>query len=62
MTERAKKIYRAWEDKWVETYKFPNQEESSLAAATLASFGTAGWGWFLLIALLSGVYPKSIGD
>ena len=33
MTERAKKIYRAWEDKWVETYKFPNQEESSLAAA-----------------------------
>ena len=33
MTERAKQIYRAWEDKWVETYKFPNQEESSLAAA-----------------------------
>ena len=33
MTGRAKKIYRAWEDKWVETYKFPNQEESSLAAA-----------------------------
>ena len=33
MTERAKKIYRAWEDKWVETYKFPNQEERSLAAA-----------------------------
>ena len=33
-----------------------------IAAATLASFGTGGWGWFLLIALLSGVYPKSIGD
>jgi hypothetical protein len=33
MTERAKEIYRAWEDKWVETYKFPNHEELSLAAA-----------------------------
>ena len=33
-----------------------------IAAATRASFGTGGWGWFLLIALLSGVYPKSIGD
>ena len=33
-----------------------------VAAAVLASKGTEGWGWFLLIALLSGVYPKSIGD
>jgi hypothetical protein len=33
-----------------------------IAAANLASKGTEGWGWFLLIALLSGVYPKSIGD
>jgi O-succinylbenzoate synthase len=33
MTERAKKIYRAWEDKWVESNKFPNHEELSLAAA-----------------------------
>jgi hypothetical protein len=33
MTERANKIYRAWEDKWVESYKFGNQEELSLAAA-----------------------------
>jgi hypothetical protein len=33
MTERAKKIYRAWEDKWVESNKFPNNEELSLAAA-----------------------------
>jgi hypothetical protein len=35
MTERAKRIYRAWEDKWVETCKLPilNQEELSLAAA-----------------------------
>jgi len=32
MTERAKKIYRAWEDKWVESNKFPNHEELSLAA------------------------------
>ena len=32
-----------------------------IAAANLASKGTEGWGWFLLIALLSGVYPKSIG-
>ena len=31
MTERAKKIYRAWEDKWVESNKFPNHEELSLA-------------------------------
>jgi hypothetical protein len=33
-----------------------------IAAAVLASKGTEGWGWFLLIALLSGVYPNSIGD
>ena len=33
-----------------------------IAAANLASKGTEGWGWFLLIALLSGVYPNSIGD
>jgi hypothetical protein len=33
MTERAKRIYRAWEDKWVESNKFPNHEELSLAAA-----------------------------
>jgi hypothetical protein len=33
MTERAKRIYRAWEDKWVESNKFPNNEELSLAAA-----------------------------
>ena len=33
-----------------------------IAAAILASKGTEGWGWFLLIALLSGVYPNSIGD
>ena len=33
MTERAKRIYRAWEDKWVESNKFPNHEEFSLAAA-----------------------------
>jgi len=32
MTERAKRIYRAWEDKWVESNKFPNHEELSLAA------------------------------
>ena len=33
MTERTKRIYRAWEDKWVESNKFPNHEELSLAAA-----------------------------
>jgi len=33
MTERAKRIYRAWEDKWVESNKFSNHEELSLAAA-----------------------------
>jgi hypothetical protein len=32
-----------------------------VAAAFLASKGTGGWGWFLLIALLSSVYPSSIG-
>lgn len=33
-----------------------------VAAAVLASKGTEGWGWFLLIALLSGVYPNRISD
>jgi hypothetical protein len=30
-----------------------------IAAAVLDSNGTENWGWFLLIALLICVYPKS---
>jgi len=33
-----------------------------VAATVLACRGKEGWGSFLLIALLSGVYPARIGD
>lgn len=33
-----------------------------ISAAVLAYKGTEGWGWFLLIALLSCVNPNSTGD
>ena len=32
-----------------------------ISAAILAIRGTEGWGFFLLVALLAGVYPKSVG-
>ena len=33
MTERAKKIYRAWEEEWVKSKYLPNHEELALASA-----------------------------
>jgi hypothetical protein len=35
MTERAKKIYDAWEKEWVKSNHLPNHEHRALAAAIL---------------------------
>jgi len=58
MTERAKKIYRAWEEEWVKSKYLPNHEELALASAIREIANCFEWDSYGLAELCADDFNK----